>query len=74
MRTITVKVAPNKKEDKVIVLDNGVYLVWLKAKPIEGQANNKLIKVLADYFNLPKSLLTIKSGTKSRLKVIEINE
>ena len=72
VKIISIKVAPNKKEDKVICLEDGSLVVWLKSKPIEGKANDRLIRVLSLYLGVPKSLISIKSGHKSRQKVIEI--
>jgi len=52
--------------------EDGSYAVSLTATPIEGKANNQLIKVLADYFKVAKSRITIKSGQKSRDKLVII--
>ena len=68
---INIKVVPNSKEDKII-LENNIYKVKLKAKPIENKANLYLIELLADYFNTKKSNIKIKKGLTSRNKLIEI--
>jgi len=38
----------------------------------EGRANENVIKLLAEFFNLPKSRVKIISGHSSKNKVIEI--
>ena len=56
---ILVKVKPQAKQDKVkkIGLDN--YLVWVKAKAIEGKANQAVIKILSEYFDMAKSKIVL---------------
>lgn len=46
--------------------------VFLREKPHDGEANAALIKLLADYFDIPKTSIVIKSGAKSHHKIIEI--
>ena len=66
-----VKVKPNSKSPK-IVEEDGSLTVHLKSPPIDGKANEELIKVLADKYDVPKSRITIKSGLTSRQKLVEI--
>ncbi len=68
---ILVKVKPNSREEKVEKAQNN-YLVWVKEPPVNNQANQAVIKVLANYFKIPKSQISILSGLKSKQKVIEI--
>ncbi|MEI8252773.1 MAG: DUF167 domain-containing protein [bacterium] len=46
--------------------------MWLKAKPIDGEANENLIQILSKYFNVAKKDVIILRGGNSRLKIIEI--
>lgn len=66
-----VKVLPKSSKEKVEEFDR-FYKVWLKTAPEKGKANIKLIKLLADYFKVKKSAVTIISGTKMRKKLVEI--
>ena len=71
---ISVKLTPNSSEEKIIGLDSeGVLKVKVRAKPIEGQANEALMALLAKKWKLPKSGITIKKGDTSRNKLVEIN-
>jgi uncharacterized protein (TIGR00251 family) len=70
MKKITVEVKPNSKEVVVEKISDLVYKVRLSATPVDGQANDQLIKVLSKYFNISKSQVEIKSGKTSRTKVI----
>lgn len=69
---IFVKVRPGAGGDKVEKIDEAHYIVWVKEPPQKGQANKGVIRVLADYLDKPKPLITIKSGHTSSAKVIEI--
>lgn len=69
---ISVKVKLYSKEEKIEKIDDYNFVVWTKELPIEGRANEAIIRVLADYFGLPKANISIISGFKSRQKTIEI--
>ncbi|MBR1796064.1 DUF167 domain-containing protein [Candidatus Saccharibacteria bacterium] len=66
-----IKVKPGSSQEKVIQNDDGTLIVYLRAKPHDGEANTALIKILAKYFDVPKTTITIKSGAKGRLKTVE---
>lgn len=68
---IDVKVNARSKNNCVIV-KKGNYRVNLTAKPVDGQANNSLIKLLSEYFDIPKSKISIIKGEKCRNKTLEI--
>lgn len=67
---ITVK--PGSKKGPLVVASGNELVVYLREKPIEGQANTALIKQLAAHFHVPKGSIRIKSGAHSRKKMVEI--
>lgn len=69
-----VKVKPNSQQQKIEELADGSLNVHLKSPPIDGKANEELIKLLAKKFDVPKSSITIKSGVTSRNKLIIIDK
>lgn len=69
---IKIRVKPNSKITSVKQQEDGSCVVSLTATPVEGKANVQLIKVLADHFLVAKSSITIKSGLKSRDKLVII--
>jgi uncharacterized protein (TIGR00251 family) len=69
-----VKVKPNSQQQKIEELADGSLNVHLKSPPIDGKANEELIKLLAKKFDVPKSSITIKSGVTSRNKLITIDK
>ncbi|MBE9053203.1 DUF167 domain-containing protein [Nostocales cyanobacterium LEGE 11386] len=68
-----VKVKPNAKQQKIAEQTDGSLTVHLKSPPVDGKANEELIKLLAEKFGVPKSHIRIKSGLSSRQKLIEID-
>lgn len=68
-----VRVKPNSKQQLIQEAADGSLTVYLKSPPIDGKANEELIKLLAEKFKISKSQITIKSGLSSRNKLVEIN-
>ncbi len=50
------------------------YTVSVKDPPKQGKANLAVIKILAEYFNLTQSNVTLVSGASSKIKVFEISK
>jgi uncharacterized protein YggU (UPF0235/DUF167 family) len=44
--------------------------VAIATQPVDNKANNALVRYLADYFDLPKSAVSLLKGHTSRLKLI----
>jgi len=68
---VEVKVKPNAKVEEVTE-KGGLYEVKVATSPVEGKANERMIKLLAEYFSVPKSAINILRGETSRNKLIEI--
>jgi len=69
----TVKVKPNSKQQKIEEAADGSLTVDLKSPPVDGKANQELINLLATKFEVRKSQITIKTGSSSRSKLVEID-
>jgi len=69
---ISVKVKTNAKVNKIEPSPEKGWVVYVKEPAKEGKANEAVVRVVAEYFKVPKSRVNIKSGLKSRKKVIEI--
>lgn len=67
---ITVK--PNSKKGPLVVAAGRHLTIYLREKPIDGEANAALIKILAKHFRVAKSCVVIKTGSRSRKKLVEI--
>ncbi|MFA5925924.1 MAG: DUF167 domain-containing protein [Parcubacteria group bacterium] len=69
---IYAKVTPRAGKNEVLKISDGEYKVKVTAVPEKGKANEAVIKLLADYFDVPKSLISIIGGKSTRVKLIEI--
>lgn len=72
--TFNVSVHTNSHECCVHSVLNGELVIRLRNKPIDGKANQELITLLGDYLNIPKSIIEIMLGEKSKKKVILIKD
>ncbi|OGY56316.1 MAG: hypothetical protein A2Y84_01045 [Candidatus Colwellbacteria bacterium RBG_13_48_8] len=72
MRLI-IKVKPRSSSRKVEKLADGSYVVSLFAPAHKNRANQELIEVLAEYFDISPGRIEIVMGLKSRRKVINIS-
>lgn len=70
---LRVTVKPNSKKQKIEEVADGSLIVRLKSPPVDGKANQELIGLLAEKFNVAKSKIQIKSGLSSRKKVLLID-
>ena len=59
------------KQDFIEVTDNKIK-IGITAKPVDGAANKEIIKKLAKHFGISSTNIVIKSGHKSKEKIIEI--
>jgi uncharacterized protein (TIGR00251 family) len=70
--TIGVRVHPGASREEISVLADGSLDVRLRARPIEGQANERLIALLSERLGLRKRDVVVLSGVRSRQKVVRI--
>jgi uncharacterized protein len=70
---LAVQVVPNASKSEVVGEVEGVLRIRLKAQPIEGRANEELVRVLARLLGLPKSLVEIVQGASGRRKMVEVH-
>ena len=70
--TFAVKVQPRARKNAITGTFGDALKLALTAPPIEGKANEAVIDFLADFFDIPRSSITIASGKTSRLKAVHI--
>jgi uncharacterized protein len=69
---ISVRVTSNAKEPLVTKTGETSLEVRVDEKAVGGRANKRLLEILSQHFNIPKSSITIARGTRSRDKIVEI--
>lgn len=70
--TLTLHIQPGAKKTEVAGLHGEALKIRLAAPPVDGKANEALLRFFADALGLPKSAVSLKSGQSSRHKVVEI--
>ena len=70
--TFNVKVIPRAKRDEIIGVESDAIKIRLNAPPVQGRANEALVKFLADVFKIPRAQIEIVRGETSRHKVVRV--
>jgi uncharacterized protein (TIGR00251 family) len=73
-RRISVTVQPNSKSVTITKLNEREYRATVREPARDGKANLAVIELIARYFAVPKSRITIIRGHTSRRKIIELAE
>ncbi|KKW18413.1 MAG: hypothetical protein A2131_01885 [Candidatus Sungbacteria bacterium GWC2_49_10] len=69
---IFVTVKPNTRTRRVAELDSTHLLVSVNAPARRGEANTRLIEILAEYYNIPTRSIKIAAGFRSRKKIVVV--
>ncbi len=73
MPTIQVKVKPQARASTLEQQPDGSFVAQVKAAPVDGKANAELTALVARYFGVPKSAVSIRAGASGRMKLIDID-
>ncbi len=68
-----VSVKARTKRSEIVETPLGT-TAYLKVAPVDGKANEELISLLAEHYDVSPSKISIKSGMTSQKKLIEIRE
>ncbi len=77
MARLPVRLTPGASADRIDGWDvdaggRPVLKVRVRARPIEGEANEALIRLLARAIGVPRSDVSLARGGQSRVKMIEV--
>ena len=70
---IQVHLTPRASRDEIAGWQGDVLRVRVAAPPIEGKANDALVRLLAKALGLPKSRVGVVAGARSREKTVGID-
>ena len=78
MPRLPVRLTPGASADRIDGWDvdaegRPVLKVRVRARPVEGEANTALLKLLAKSLGLPKSAVSLDRGGQSRTKMLSID-
>jgi len=69
---IEVKVKPGSRVSELVLREDGTFVAQVKARPVDGKANEELVGLVAKHFDCPRSAVAIKAGGSSRTKLIRV--
>ncbi len=70
--TLTLHVQPGAKHSEIVGMHGEALKIKLAAPPIEGRANEALLKFIAELFAVPLRKVELKQGGQSRHKVVAV--
>ena len=71
---IKVKVVPSAGKREIIKKAEDSFEIWVKEKPVKGQANQAVVGALAEYFNIPRENVKLIRGFQQRNKVFNVKD
>jgi uncharacterized protein (TIGR00251 family) len=63
---------PRASKSRLLGVRNGQLEVALAAPPVDGAANEELIRVLASHFGIPRSQVELVAGQAGRTKRVRL--
>jgi uncharacterized protein YggU (UPF0235/DUF167 family) len=77
MARLAIKLTPGAASDRIDGWDvdaegRPVLKVRVRARPVEGEANEALVKLIAKALGVPKSAVAIQRGGQSRTKILVV--
>jgi len=70
--TLTLHVQPGAKRSEIVGLHGEALKIKLAAPPVEGKANDALLRFIAEQFQVSLREVALQQGTQSRHKVVLI--
>jgi hypothetical protein len=70
---LKVRVTPNARKNGVVSWTEDEIRLKIKAPAVKGKANAALIEYLSELTGVPRAKIQLKSGEKSRIKLVEID-
>lgn len=70
---VTVHVQPRAARTEIAGLHGTALKVRLNAPPVDGAANDALVRFLAEQFGVPRRAVRVVAGHTSRSKIVELD-
>ena len=71
--TFSVKVVPRASKSELLRADDGLMRLRIASPPVDGAANDEIVRFFSKVFGVSKSSVEILSGDRSRIKCICIS-
>jgi uncharacterized protein YggU (UPF0235/DUF167 family) len=73
MIRLAVHAHPGARQERAEVLADGSLGVWVRARPVEGQANVAIERCLAEWLDLRPRQVALVAGPGTRNKIVEVD-
>jgi uncharacterized protein (TIGR00251 family) len=70
---LSVRIQPRASKNEIRRMENGCLKIRLSAPPVDGAANEALLRFLAELLSVSQSRIEIISGHSSRNKIVRIS-
>lgn len=71
---LNIRVLPRSSRNEIVgEMVGGALKVKLTAAPVDGKANEALIELLSEHFNVPKNKIAIRKGLRGKNKVVDVD-
>ena len=70
--TLSIRIQPRASKNEIVAMAGGGLKIRLTAPPVDGAANEALVKFLSAALSIPRSNIEIISGHTSREKIVRI--
>ncbi len=70
--TFSVKVIPRASKHQIVGMEGDAIKIRLNAPPVEGKANEALVKFLAETLGVSRAQIEIVAGLTLRRKVVRV--
>ncbi len=70
---LSIRVQPRASRDEIVGVYGDQLKIRLTAPPVDGKANQHLLRFLASYCQVPRSRVELISGQTGRTKKVRIN-
>lgn len=71
---IKISALTSQKQESIQDLGNGRFLVSVKEKPEQNQANNKILYLMAEYLKIDSKKIRFVSGHHKPSKILSISD
>jgi uncharacterized protein (TIGR00251 family) len=72
MNVLALHCQPGAKQTQVVGWHDGRIKIQLKAPPVDGKANEVLLRFLSTALGVPRKALNLESGANQRIKRVRI--
>jgi len=69
---LTIKVVPRASRNEVTGVEDAWLRIRLHAPPVDGRANDELVRFLAEKLEAPKRAIAVISGETGRIKRVRV--